>query len=104
MKKNQIKNTKNEFILFLQEQKVISLAIAFILGGAAKDLVSSIVNNLIMPILGIITPTGSWREINITIANSQFAIGSFLGSLVDFIIVSLVIFFLTKKILKIDKD
>jgi len=104
LKKSPLKSTTSEFLNFLKEQKVISLAIAFVIGGAAKDLVTSTVNNLIMPIVGIITPSGSWREISFDILGSPFAVGSFLGSLVDFIIVALLIFFLTKKLLKNDKS
>jgi len=104
LKKLPIKSTTSEFLDFLKEQKVISLAIAFIIGGAAKDLVTSTVNNLIMPIIGIITPSGSWREISFEILNSKFAVGQFLGSVVDFVIVALLIFFVTKKLLKNDKS
>ena len=104
LKKIPLKSTSQEFLDFLKEQKVISLAIAFVIGGAAKDLVTSTVNNLIMPIIGIITPSGSWREISFEILNSKFAVGSFLGSLVDFIIIALLIFFVTKKLLKNDKS
>ncbi len=98
-----IKQTKQEFIGFLKDQKVISLSIAVIIGGAAKDLVNSIVSNLIMPIIGILTPDGYWRQIKFKIGNSEFGLGSFLGSLVDFIVIALLVFFVTKKILKIDK-
>ena len=104
LKKLPIKSTTSEFLDFLKEQKVISLAIAFIIGGAAKDLVTSTVNNLIMPSIGIITPSGSWREISFEILNSNFAVGQFLGSLVDFVIIALLIFFVTKKLLKNDKS
>jgi len=104
LKKLPIKSTTSEFLDFLKEQKVISLAIAFVIGGAAKDLVTSTVNNLIMPIIGIITPSGSWREISFEILNSKFAVGQFFGSLVDFVIVALLIFFVTKKLLKNDKS
>lgn len=104
LKKLPLRSTTSEFFDFLKEQKVISLAIAFVIGSAAKDLVTSTVNNLIMPIIGIITPSGSWREISFQVLGSKFAVGSFLGSLIDFIIVALLIFFVTKKLLKNDKS
>jgi len=99
-----MKQVKNEFLEFLQKQNIISLAIAVVIGNAAKELVTSIVNNLIMPIIGIFTPSGSWRQITFTILNSDFSIGSFLGSCLDFLIIALVVFVIAKKILKIDKD
>lgn len=99
-----MKQVKNEFLEFLQKQNIISLAIAVVIGNAAKELVTSIVNNLIMPIIGIFTPSGSWRQITLKILNSDFGIGSFLGSCLDFLIIALVVFVIAKKILKIDKD
>lgn len=104
IKKTPLKSTSKEFIDFLKKQKVVSLAVAFVIGGAAKDLVTSTVNNLIMPIIGIITPSGSWREINFEIIGSKFAIGQFLGSLVDFVIIAFLAFFVTKKLLKSTKS
>jgi len=99
-----MKKTKKEFIDFLQKQNIISLSIAVVIGNAAKELVSSIVNNLVMPIVGIFTPDGSWREITITIFNSDFGIGPFLGSALDFFIIALVVFVVAQKVLKIDKN
>ena len=98
-----IKKTKQEFFTFLKDQKVISLSIAVIIGGAAKDLVNSIVANLIMPLIGLLTPDGSWRQIKFNIGNAEFGLGGFLGSMIDFVVIALLVFFVTKKILKIDK-
>ena len=99
-----MKHVKNEFLEFLQKQNIISLAIAVVIGNAAKELVSSIVNNLIMPIIGIFTPSGSWREITVTILNSDFGIGQFVGSTLDFTIIAFIVFVVAQKILKIDKN
>ena len=99
-----MKQVQKEFWQFLQKQNILSLAIAVVIGSAAKELVTSIVNNLIMPVIGIFTPSGSWRQITITILNSDFGIGSFLGSCLDFFIIALVVFIIAQKVLKLDKD
>lgn len=99
-----MKQTKQDFLQFLQDQKIVSLSIAVVIGSAAKELVTSTVNNLIMPIVGIFTPSGSWRQITITILNSEFGIGQFLGSSLDFFIIALIVFVVTQKILKFNKE
>jgi len=50
-----------EFKEFLNEYKVIGLAVAFIMGAAVNDLVKSLVNNIIMPFVGILIPGGAWQ-------------------------------------------
>lgn len=99
-----VKTNKNEFLEFLTKYNVLQLAVGVVLGTAAKDLVSSIANNLIMPVIGLITPKGSWREWAIPLGSSQFGIGQLLSSFLDFLIVAGVVFVVVKKILKIEVD
>ncbi|MBU4210531.1 MscL family protein [Patescibacteria group bacterium] len=98
------KNPTNpkDFINFLKKNNVLGLAIGVVIANAAKDLVTSIVNNLIMPFVGIFTPNGSWRQISFTIVNSQFKVGELIGAFVDFFIIAFTVYFIMKKLLKID--
>ena len=91
-----------EFYAFLRNYGVIGLAIAVVIGGKVNELVKSFVDNLVMPLLGILIPDGNWRSFGFEIAGAKFGIGPFLGTLVDFIIVALVIFLFSKKVLKED--
>jgi large conductance mechanosensitive channel len=93
---------KNEFMDFLKNYNVVELAIGVVIGGAVKDLVTSIANDMIMPIIGILSPTGSWREIVLTIAGSDFKVGNLLGAMLNFLIVAIVVFVVIKKILRIE--
>lgn len=93
---------KNEFVEFLKNYKVIELAIGVVIGNAVKDLVTSIAQDLIMPIIGIFTPSGSWKNIAINILGSDFKIGNFISASLDFAIVAIVVFIVVKKLLKID--
>ncbi|MFZ2153419.1 MAG: MscL family protein [Microgenomates group bacterium] len=90
-----------EFWEFLKNYNVMELALGVVIGGAAKDLVTSIVNDMIMPIIGIISPSGSWREMVLTIAGSDFKIGNFLGASINFLIIAILVFIVIKKILKV---
>jgi large conductance mechanosensitive channel len=92
-----------EFMDFLYEYKVIALAIAFIIGVAATQLIQSLVNNILMPIITFFIPGGAWQEATFTIGPIVISWGAFLGDLIYFIIVALVVFLVAKKVLKEDK-
>jgi len=92
----------NEFTEFLRKYQVIGLAVAFIIGAAATKLVTATVNDLIMPIIAVIVPGGDWRASVLDIGPVQFMIGDFVGNLIDFAIVALVIFIIVKFIMKGD--
>ena len=89
-----------EFIAFLKEYGVVGLAIAVVIGGKANDLVKSVVDNLLMPFVGIFVPGGDWRELGFTIAGAKFGVGAVLGSILDFAIVAFIVFAFAKTMLK----
>lgn len=97
-----VNNNRLEFFSFLKNYNVIQLAVGVVVGNAVKDLVSSIADNLIMPLIGIFTPSGTWEKITLNLAGTSFRIGLFLSSLIDFLIVALVVFIVLKKILRIE--
>ena len=88
----------NEFLAFLKQYGVIGLAIAVIIGGKANGVVTALVDNLIMPLIGLITPGGDWRKLAI----GPITYGPILGALIDFLIVAFIIFWFAKKVLKED--
>lgn len=90
----------DEFMLFLNKHKVMGLAIAFIMGAAATKFVTAIVNDLVMPVIGVLVPGGDWRAATLEIGPAKFLIGDFAGALIDFVIVALVIFVLVKYAVK----
>ncbi|MBS1960001.1 MAG: MscL family protein [Bdellovibrionales bacterium] len=92
-----------EFLAFLDEYKVTGLAIAVIIGAKAGDLVKAMVDQLIMPFVGILVPGGDWRAMTFEIGGAKFGIGIFAGALLDFIIVAFVVFTIAKMVLKQDK-
>ncbi|MEM0127146.1 MAG: MscL family protein [Thermoplasmatales archaeon] len=81
-----------EFKSFLEQYKVMGMAVAFILGLYLGTLVQSLVTNIIMPIIDLVIPGIAWQNIHA----GPFLIGSFLGALVTFIIIAFVIFLLVK--------
>lgn len=91
------------FIDFVREQGVVGLAVGFILGGAIAKVVSSLVTNIINPILGVILGSAEGlKEAALTIGQTEILWGSFVGAVIDFLIIALVVYFGVKG-LKLDK-
>lgn len=94
------KGPMDEFMDFLKKHQVVGLAVAFIMGGAASKLVSALVADIIMPIIGVLIPGGDWRKIAFEAGPVKFLVGDFAGALIDFLIIALVIFMLVKIAIK----
>ena len=62
--------------------------------------VTALVSDLIMPFVGMVTPSGEWRQIAFEIGSGKFLVGDFLGAVVDFVIIALVVFFIAKAMFK----
>ena len=89
-----------EFQAFLSKYGVIGLAVAVIIGGAARKLVSSLVADILMPIITFFIPGGAWREATLTLGPIVMLVGSFLGNVIDFLIITIVVFLLMKQLEK----
>ncbi|WP_321508603.1 MscL family protein [uncultured Methanoregula sp.] len=96
------KGFNQEFMEFLQKYQVIGLAVAFVIGAAATKLVNSTVSDIIMPLVGVLTPDGNWREAVFQVGPIKFLLGDFIGAIIDFLIIALVIFFTVKYVMKGD--
>ena len=96
-----------EFKKFLLQTNAMALAVGVIIGAAVGKVVSSLVEDVLMPVIGLAIPGGAWREIKIplstnpdgTVANA-ITVGKFLGTIVDFVIVAAAVFLITKMLLK----
>ncbi len=87
----------SKFIEFVREQGVIGLAIGFILGGAVTKVVTSLVEDIINPLIGIVGGgTESLASAMIRVGNSEIKYGQFIGVLINFVIISAVVYFVFK--------
>ena len=89
-----------EFKAFLSKYGVIGLAVAVIIGGASGKLVTSLVNDILMPIITFFIPGGAWREATLALGPIVLNTGSFLASVVDFLIIAVVVFLILKQLEK----
>jgi large conductance mechanosensitive channel len=92
-----------EFKAFILRGNVFDLAVGVIIGGAMGRLVSSLVNDIIMPFLGLILGQMDVREIKIvlvegseTVTEVAILVGSFLQNVIDFVLIGFVIFLIIK--------
>ena len=91
----------SEFKEFLNEYKVVGLAVAFIIGAALTSLVQSLVNDIIMPLITPFQPTGDWKNSTVSFnpyigGTINLKWGDFLSNLINFIIIALVVFLIAK--------
>lgn len=87
-----------DFREFAVKGNVIDLAVAVVIGGAFGKIVSAIVADLIMPLIGAVMPAGDWRAWTVTSLNLK--VGDVLGAVIDFLIIALVLFLFVNKLMK----
>jgi large conductance mechanosensitive channel len=92
-----------EFIDFLKEFKVVSLAVAFVLGAASTNLVGAFVKDIFMPIISPLLSNGAWQNATLNFGPIAIAYGAFLAELLNFLILALAVFLVVKKMIKIDE-
>ena len=93
-----------EFAAFLREYKVISLAIAFIMGEASSSLVSSLVKDVLLPIAAPLLAAESWKEAAVHLGPVTIAYGTFVADVLNFVIVAMLIFLVARKLLQMEKS
>lgn len=82
------------FMDFVREQGVVGFAVGFILGDAIKRVVSSLVADIVNPLLSLaLGATGNLETHIITIGSSQIRWGSFLSTVIDFLTIAIVVYF-----------
>ena len=79
---------------------MFALAMGVVIGAAVTKVVNSVVGDLIMPVIGILTPAGDWRQLKLGYGRLQFTVGNFLGTMLDFLIIATVVFLITKMFVK----
>lgn len=86
----------NEFRAFIDQYKVLGLAVAFILGVYLGALVKALVGDLILPIIGLVNPSSNLTTFVEVFRGQTFAFGDFINNAITFIIVVLVVFIIVK--------
>ncbi len=85
-----------EFKEFISQGNVLDLAVGVIIGGAFTAIVNSLVNDVIGPILGIILGGLDFSSLSLTVGNAQIMYGNFIQAVINFFIISVIIFLIVK--------
>ena len=96
-----MKKFLNEFKAFAMRGNVMDLAVGVIIGGAFSAITTSLINDIIMPILGIFTSSISFADLSFTVNNAVITYGNFIQAVLNFIIMAFVVFCMVKGINKL---
>lgn len=98
-----MKNFIKEFREFIARGNVMDMAVGIIIGGAFTTIVNSLVNDVIMPLISILTGGISFSQWNIPLGSkdNMLNLGTFIAAVINFIIVALVIFVVIKSFNKL---
>ena len=85
-----------EFKKFIARGNVLDLAVGVIVGGAFSSIVTSLVNNIFTPIIGLILGGVDFSNLSITFRDTQIMYGAFIQNVIDFLIVAFCLFIVVK--------
>ena len=98
-----MKNMMNEFKDFISRGNVIDLAVGVIIGGAFGTIVSSLVDDILMPIIGVILGGVDFSNLSIKVEDATVKYGMFIQNVIDFLIVAFCVFLLVKFVNKLSE-
>ena len=98
-----MKSFMREFRAFASRGNVIDLAVGVIIGGAFSAITNSLINDIVMPILGIFTSQITMSDLSITVAGAVITYGNFIQAVLNFLVMSFVVFCLVKAINRLHK-
>ena len=86
----------NDFKVFLQRGNVVELAVAVVIGTAFGKIVTSLVDDMVMPLIGVILGGVNFKDLALKFGEATFKYGNFIQSSFDFLIVAAVVFALVR--------
>ena len=92
-----------EFRDFIMRGNVLDLAVGIIIGAAFTAIVSSLVDDLVNPLLGLFIGGIDFSSISFGLGDAQFMIGNFINALIKFVIIAWVVFLIIKAVNKLQK-
>jgi large conductance mechanosensitive channel len=107
MKKEETKKVNKvvgEFKEFISRGNVLDMAVGVIIGSAFSKIVTSLVNDILMPLIGVIIGGINFSTLHIKVSDSIIMYGNFIQNIIDFLIVAACIFFVVKVMNKFKKE
>ncbi len=94
----------NEFKAFISRGNVVDMAVGVIVGSAFGKIVTSLVNDLLMPVIGVIIGGLNFSQLSFKVGEATVSYGNFIQSIIDFLIISFCIFLMVKLFAKFKKE
>lgn len=91
-----MKKTVNEFKEFIAKGNVVSMAVGVVMGGAFGSIVTALTDKILMPIVGIFLGGVNFSALAVEIGDASIGYGAFIQAVIDFLIISLCMFFFVK--------
>ena len=95
--------TLQEFKDFIAKGNVLDMAVGVIMGSAFGKIVTSVVDDLLMPLIGMVIGGVNFTNLHVTIKDATITYGNFIQNVIDFLIIAICIFFMVKAISKVTK-
>lgn len=95
-----MKSTMQEFKAFIMRGNILDMAIGVVMGGAFGKIVTSLVDNLLMPLVGILSGGVNISDLAWTVGDATFGYGVFLQNIIDFLIIAACMFAVIKAMAK----
>lgn len=92
-----------EFKEFISRGNVLDMAVGIVIGSAFTAIITSLVDDVIGPVIGMICSGIDFSALSITVGSAQLMIGSFIQAIINFLLVSLVVFLVVKAANKVKK-
>ena len=92
-----------EFKTFIARGNVMDMAVGVIIGGAFSNITNSLINDIVMPVLGIFTSSVSFAELSVNIGPAVITYGNFIQAVLNFLIMAFVGFCLVKALNRFHK-
>ena len=93
----------DEFKNFISRGNVVDMAVGVIIGGAFGKIVTSLVNDILMPLVGILIGGHDFSSLAVKVGDASILYGAFIQAIIDFLIVALCIFFFVRGIERMKK-
>ena len=93
-----------EFKEFAMKGNVMDMAVGVIIGGAFGKIVSSLVDDVLMPLIGMITGGVDFNGLVAKVGDATVKYGTFIQNIIDFLIIALCIFLMIKAMNKLKKE
>ena len=95
-----MKSFMKEFKEFISQGNVMDMAVGIIIGGAFTAIVTALVENILMPIIGAIFGGMSLEDMSFKVGNAAIGYGAFIQAIINFLLIALVLFSIIKSLNK----